>query len=195
MFLGDNAFLMGACSRSKKVPFATAFIFLTFCGFGQVADRGASDGKECNGSALTSPACWHKLDTGPFSILAPPEWEFRQLTGVDSYVGEFVGDGVTLTFDFGRYSNGYIKKDRKSGAVITKRVMAGHTAKLVRPQTPGHGITGIYFSGASGSNALYLWGKDLTASQQELVFKMFETIEIGGPLPQSFIPPPPPPEK
>jgi hypothetical protein len=100
-----------------------------------------------------------------------------------------------LTFDFGRYSKGYIKKDRKCGSVIVKKLIGGHTAKLVRPQTPGHGITDIYFSKARGRNALYLWGKDLTATQRELVCRMFETIEIGGPLPTSFVPPPPPPPK
>ena len=62
---------------------------------------------------MTAPACWHKLDAGPFSILAPPNWEFHQLAGVDSYVGEFVGDGVVLTFDFGGYSKGYIKKGQE----------------------------------------------------------------------------------
>ena len=48
---------------------------------------------------------WHKVDPGPFSILAPSGWEFHQLQGVDSYVGEFVGDSIVLRFDFGGYSN------------------------------------------------------------------------------------------
>src|SRR5437660_23445 len=48
---------------------------------------------------------WHKLDAGAFSVLAPFGWKFHQLPGVDSYVGEFVGDGVVLKFDFGEHSN------------------------------------------------------------------------------------------
>lgn len=48
---------------------------------------------------------WHKVDPGPVSILAPSGWEFHQLQGVDSYVGEFVGDSIVLRFDFGGYSN------------------------------------------------------------------------------------------
>ena len=151
--------------------------------------------KHGGGSSITTPARWHKLDAGPFSILAPPNWEFHQLAGVDSYVGEFVGDRVVLTFDFGGYSKGYIKKDRKSGSVIAKKVIGGLNAHLVRPQSPGHGIIAIYLSKAGGPNALYLWGKDLTAAQQELAFKICETIQFGGPLPQSVIPPPPPPPR
>jgi hypothetical protein len=104
---------MGARSRRKTVPFAAAFIFLTLSGFGQAAKSDAADVKNGGGSSMTAPACWHKLDAGPFSILAPPNWEFHQLAGVDSYVGEFVGDGVVLTFDFGGYSKGYIKKGQE----------------------------------------------------------------------------------
>jgi len=51
-----------------------------------------------------APANWHKVDAGPFSILAPSGWDFHQLEGVDSFVGEFVGDGIILRFDFGGYS-------------------------------------------------------------------------------------------
>jgi hypothetical protein len=35
------------------------------------------------------------------------------LQGVDSHVGEFVGDGIALRFDFGEYSSDYIKKAKK----------------------------------------------------------------------------------
>jgi hypothetical protein len=54
------------------------------------------------------PSGWHKVEagtTGTFSIYAPPGWEFHQRRGIDSFVGEFAGDGVVLLFDFGRYSN------------------------------------------------------------------------------------------
>jgi TolB protein len=34
---------------------------------------------------------WHKLDAGPFSILAPAGWEFHQLTGVDSMLASLSG--------------------------------------------------------------------------------------------------------
>ena len=50
-----------------------------------------------NPRAVATPD-WHKVDAGPFSILAPPAWEFHQLDGVDSYVGEFVGNSIVLRF-------------------------------------------------------------------------------------------------
>jgi hypothetical protein len=143
-------------------------------------------------NAGTAPLGWHKVDAGPFSILAPPGWEFHQLTGVDSYVGEFVGDGLTLRFDFGRYSSS-LKEAKKPAYVITKESIGGFRAKLVSPRGPGHGITGVYFRDVARSNALCLFGEDLTSTQQELALKIFETIRFGGSVPRFVIPPPPPP--
>ena len=146
---------------------------------------------QCDGASVAIPTCWHKLDAGPFSISAPPGWEFHQLPGVDSYVGQFVGDGVVLTFDFGRYST-ELRNAKKPAYIIAKKPVDGRTAKVVSPRTLGNGITGVYVR-VSGHEALCLWGKDLTSSQQELVLKIFDTIRFGGPMPPSLIPPPPPP--
>lgn len=64
--------------------FGVVFILLTVCASTQTARLNAGN-----------PEGWDKLDAGPFSVLAPSGWEFHQLTGADSYVGEFVGNGVT----------------------------------------------------------------------------------------------------
>jgi hypothetical protein len=87
-------------------------------------------------STGTAPTEWHKVDAGPFSLFAPLGWEFHQLTGIDSYVGEFVGDGVALRFDFGGYSSGYIKKFKKPAYVIAREFIHGFPAKVVSPRTP-----------------------------------------------------------
>jgi hypothetical protein len=145
-------------------------------------------------SAFTAPISWRKVDAGAFSIFAPLGWEFHQLQGIDSFVGEFVGDGVVLTFDFGQYSNPF--NDAKQPVyVIAHENIGGFRAKIVRPRTPGHGVTGVYFHNVGDSNRLCLWGKDLTSMQQELAVKIFETIRFGGAVPPYVVPPPPPPPK
>ncbi len=141
--------------------------------------------------APSQHSSWHKVDAGPFSILAPSGWEFHQLEGVDSYVGEFVGDGVVLTFDFGGYSNP-LKEEKKPTYVVIHKSIDGHAAKIVSPRVPGHGITGVYFRNAGNASALTLFGKDLTPTQQELALKIFETLRFGGPPPRYVVPPPPP---
>jgi len=90
--------------------------------------------------------------------------------GYDSFLGEFVGDGVTLRFDYGRYSNGYLKNAKKPAHIVSKRSIGGRSAKVANPRTPGSGLTGVYVK-LGGHNALWLWGKDLTSAQQELVLK------------------------
>lgn len=147
---------------------------------------------QCQTPSVSSRDSWRKLDAGPFSISGPPGWEFHQLAGVDSYVGEFGGDGVTLVFDFGQHSSGYVKNVKKPAYVIAQKSIGGFPAKIVSPRTPGHGLTAVYFHNVGHSNGLCLWGKDLTSPQQELVLKIFETIRFGGAMPRYVIPPPPP---
>jgi hypothetical protein len=112
--------------------------------------------------------------------------------GVDSYVGEFAGDGVVLRFDFGHHSSGYLEKAKKPAYVIAHESIGGFPAKIANPRSPGHGVTGVYFRDVGHSNGLFLWGKDLTSAQQELALKIFETLRFGGPVPGYVIPPPTP---
>ncbi|MGA8222128.1 MAG: hypothetical protein WB780_10790 [Candidatus Acidiferrales bacterium] len=140
--------------------------------------------------AFTAPVSWHEVAAGAFSLFAPLGWEFHQLTGVDSYRGEFVCDGVVLLTDLGRYS-GSFKDAREPAYRIAHEIIGGYPAKIVSPRTPGHGVTGVYIN-VGDSTALCIYGKDLTSTQQELVLKMFQSIRFGGAEPQYVVPPPPP---
>lgn len=125
------------------------------------------------------PIGWKMIDAGSFSIFAPPGWKFDRLQGVDSYVGEFVGDGFVLNFDFGEYSNS-LDEDQAS-YVITYDLIGGLKAKIVRPRTPGHGLTGIYFAKVtkfSLRDSLCLYGNDLNETQQKLASRIFQTIRF-----------------
>ena len=164
----------------KAVRFGVVFILLTASASTQIAQTNASDVEG-----------WHRLDAGPFSILAPSGWEFHQLMGYDSFLGEFVGDGVTLKFDYGRHSDGYLKNAKRPAHIVSKRSIGGYSAKVANPRTPGSGLTGVYVK-VGGHNALWLCGKDLTSAQQELVLKIFDTLRFGGPMPPYVIPPPAP---
>lgn len=182
--------IAGRCCSAARCGI---FLLLAACAIAQSNKSNGADIAGCEKANSVIPACWHKLDAGAFSLLAPAGWEFRQLQGIDSFVGELAGDGVVLTLDFGRYSSGYFKNDKAPAYLIAKKHIGSHVAKVVRPRTPGHGTTGAYFPKVAGRNSLCIWGKELSATQQDLVLKMFETIRFGGPMPPFFIPPPPPP--
>jgi hypothetical protein len=136
---------------------------------------------------------WLKIEAGAFSINAPPRWEFHQRQGIDSFVGEFAGDGVVLRFDFGRYSNP-LDEAHEPTYVVEHESIGGYGAKIVSPRVPGRGMTGIYFPEITDGNKLCLYGQNLTKAQQELTLKIFKTIRFGGALPRYVVPPPPPPK-
>jgi hypothetical protein len=145
----------------------------------------------CGRPKLTqsAPAGWDKVDAGPFSILAPPGWKFHKQQGIDSFVGEFVGTGVTLEFDFGAWSNP-LEEEKEPEYIVNQKSIGGFPAKIVSPQAPGHGITGIYFHDVGNGTKLCFWGKNLTSTQQELALKVFETVQFEGP-PYNYFPPSP----
>jgi hypothetical protein len=180
---------VGGCKNCKNIQELTVDF-----AFGSKSATRSQQQSEVSLSAVAVPTDWHKVEAGPFSLFAPLGWEFHQLTGVDSYVGEFVGDGAVLKFDFGRYSSS-LKEAKEPTYVIAHESIGGLPAKIVSPRTPGHGVTGIYLRKVRGPNALCLWGRDLTSAQQELVLKIFGTIRFGGTVPRYVFPPPPPPPK
>lgn len=131
-------------------------------------------------SAPNVPADWRRLDAGSFSIYAPPNWEFHKLQGIDSDIGELVGDRIRLVSDFGSWSNP-LDEARSPDYVIVHQSIGGYHAKIVSPRVSGKGITGIYFRRTSDRNKLCLYGQDLTAPQQELTLRIFRTIRFGSP--------------
>lgn len=157
---------------------------------------------EGGASAGRARAGWHEIDAGAFSIAAPMGWELYQLCGVDSYFGELVGDGMVLSFDFGRYSGGCLRDTKKPEYDIVHKPIGGFPAKIASPRTAGHGIAGVYFHNVGRSNGLCLYGENLTSTQQELALKIFETIRFRRPedvrinvIPYCPFPPPPPLKK
>lgn len=162
------------------------------CGFIYLATL-APETCQMPGNALASPVLpnalwshatcripddWIEVSAGPFSILAPKGWEFHKLLGIDSYVGEFAGDGIVLTFDFGVYNSSFDEAKKPKYSIVHEKV-DGHPAKIVSPREPGQGVTGIHIKGLGNSNTLRLWAQDLTNIQQELVLKIFRSIQFG----------------
>ena len=48
---------------------------------------------------------WHTIDLGSFQLEAPKQFKYKPIQGIDSFVGEIKGDGVTFFFDYGWYSS------------------------------------------------------------------------------------------
>jgi len=94
--------------------------------------------------------------------------------------GQFVGDGVVLRFDFGRYSNP-LKEEKKPVYVVVHKSIGGFRAKVVSPSAPGHGITAC----PSGRTADIMLPSDSTHAT--LHPELLECFEIGAGDGMSFI--------
>ena len=150
---------------------------------------------------INNPAVTYRTPTRYFDVFLPKGWAFNKLQGVDSYIGEFLGDGARLGFDYGWYSGSLAGgNDRKH--IVTYETIDGHHAKIVVPSVTGNGTTGVFFPDARGiistwlddrmraqksqagtrldgmQDRLTIAGRNLTASQQATALKIFRTLKF-----------------
>ena len=90
-------------------------------------------------------------DQPGFSLRLPTGWELRETQPLDSYVGELVGDGVKLRFDYGRFSPSLDPaSDPEHIYVLRYEAIGGYEAKLVIPLDASGGLTGVHFRAIDG---------------------------------------------
>ena len=119
-------------------------------------------------------------DQPGFSLRLPTGWELRETQPLDSYVGELVGDGVKLRFDYGRFSPSLDPaSDPEHIYVLRYEAIGGYEAKLVIPLDASGGLTGVHFRAIDGLR-LTLWGEDLTPDQQRTALAILRTIRSSN---------------
>ena len=121
---------------------------------------------------------------GGFSLRLPQGWQLNELQGIDSYVGEIIGGGRRLTYDYGWYSSSLAEVDDDDPQyIVTYEEIGGRRAKLVQPRVEGDGLfTGVYFEDFDGGNLdipsqmrLQITGVRLTPDQQEAALAVIRT--------------------
>jgi hypothetical protein len=133
--------------------------------------------QEAQPNSIQLAESWQTIDAGTFKLSVPRGWEFHTLQGIDSYVGEFVGDGVTLEFDFGQYSNPLAEPEDPKHTVLFEMI-SGRRAKIVVPRSPGHGTTGVYFGRLAGGSKLQVSGRDISPVHRDIVLKILRSIQV-----------------
>ncbi|MFA6247571.1 MAG: hypothetical protein WC615_11560 [Mucilaginibacter sp.] len=129
------------------------------------------------------------LDLKNFSISVPKDWNYNQAKGVDSFVGDIEGPGITLSFDFSTMGFANHLSDLEHESQNVKVDSSGeYIIKTIRPKIAGKGITGIYIQSRKSSLNFQMNGRDLAELQQEQALTAFNTIKIkqkgnGDPLP------------
>ena len=125
-------------------------------------------------------------DQAGFSLMLPTGWEFMELQGIDSYVGEVTGDGMRLTFDYGRYSWSLNPEDEPEHEYIVQfEEFGGREAKLLLPvdsttssSEPYEAATGVYFGNLDDGYELNIVGRGLTQEQQRVAVAIFRSIRL-----------------
>lgn len=122
---------------------------------------------------------WQSVDADKFTLLLPPGWIFNKRQGIDSYVGEFLGDGVRLGFDYGSYSNP-LAEENDPKHTVTYEMIDGRRAKIVVPKVVGEGAVGVYFADVNGEQRtkLEVSGENFNSVQQEVALKLFRTLKF-----------------
>ena len=59
------------------------------------------------GVAARGDEAWKKIENKSFSFSVPPSFKKTDARGIDSFVEEYVSDGIELSFDYGIYSNNF----------------------------------------------------------------------------------------
>ena len=161
--------------------FLAAAVLMSSCGFlagtpaQTVVFPEAQPGSEL--IRVTAPG-WD--DQTGFSLMLPPGWQLKEMQGIDSYVGEVVGDGVRLEFDYGMHSWGLNPEDEPEfdfDYLESYEDIGGLRAKLLVSMNPTGGHTGVYFDDLGGQR-MNLIGWGLSQEQQRVAIGVFRSIRV-----------------
>ncbi len=125
---------------------------------------------------------WSSTDVGPFSVMLPPDWAYIERQGTDSFVGEFAGDGMSLSFDYGWYSGGPPLPDDDGGYDLHHETIGGIDTVIATPRTPS-GFTGLFVEQVeefdrSMSVRLSLAGEALSYEQNQVALQIFRSLRF-----------------
>jgi hypothetical protein len=127
------------------------------------------------------PSGWVQIDAREFKFYAPQDIKPVPVQGIDSYVGEYKGDAISLNFDYGGYSDPLIYPERKAYVVHDEQI-DGKKARIVSYYDPGTGnpfdfAIGVYFADVNGKGTrLTMYATCKTTNEYQTATMIFRTI-------------------
>ena len=116
-----------------------------------------------------------KFDVIKFTVSLPAGWIYNPLQGTDSQVGEFVGDGVRLSFDLGGYVGSPATQPNPTYTISTETI-GGRTAQIIIPKASGQGEVGIYID--TDGEDLKISGNNISPNLQEKVLQIVRSVQL-----------------
>lgn len=180
--------------QNKLIVVGTIVLILFLLFFGLMAKKSTSS--STSHEATPTPMKGVVTNVGPFSVVLPnKEWIYQPEIGIDSQVGQFRGDGITLLFDYGHYSNP-LAEDNDPRHTITYEMIDGRKAKIVRSKIPRQGLTGVFFENTDlpkptediatpsaspsmlGTKKLEIHTEEIAPEKEELVLTIIRSIRF-----------------
>jgi hypothetical protein len=125
------------------------------------------------------PPGWTTVDSQKFKFSIPPDLKEVSIRGIDSFVGQYKGTNLSLSFDYGDYSDPLI---HCQGAAHVEEI-DGKTAKIVtecysrRGDSPRHGI-GVHFPKLGRDTKLTVLVECNSTNDFETAKTIFRTIRF-----------------
>jgi len=113
-----------------------------------------------------------------FAVQLPEGWVFRELQGIDSYVGEFVGSDMALSLDYGGLSGGANPSDYPQDRYLLEyEYIDGEEAILIlsKDETTGEQLV-MSIPGFQGGTNLNIYGSGLSSEQVETAVAIFRSV-------------------
>lgn len=129
---------------------------------------------------VTPPEGWKLVKNEHFSFAIPESFQEVEVQGVDSFVGQFLDDGIKLTFDYGMYSNDF--RDWPAETKYQTIRIGNETARIGSRETKDlpevSVLTQAYVKENSRHSNLAMGANCREKKQADLAHKIFETIRF-----------------
>lgn len=134
-------------------------------------------------TSVNPPNGWVQVDAKKFSFYVPSDIKAVPVRGIDSFVGEYKCDSISLSFDYGQYSN-RLENEGESGYASRKERIGGKSAKIASFHYPNTGhpfdhAIGVHFPQVAGKEVrLTVFATCKTTNDYETAKTIFRTIKF-----------------
>lgn len=137
-------------------------------------------------TSVNPPAGWTKVDTGKFVFYVPSDIKTVPVRGIDSFVGQYKGNTISLSFDYGFYSSRLEDAEGGSGYTAHWERIGGKKARIASFYFPNTGnpfdyAIGVHFPEAAGKDVrLTVFATCKSTNEYETARMIFRTIKFKG---------------
>ncbi|TCK64691.1 hypothetical protein DFQ05_2674 [Winogradskyella wandonensis] len=136
----------------------------------------------CNNENETSDST--SIQIGNYIFNFPSKFKLEEQQGIDSYVGNINGSGISIFFDYGWYT-GPVNNPSLNQYIVNEDEISGHYRQIVKSINSESNSIRIHLYNISEAlenpletNSLTMYANQLSISQQEMLDEVFNNVII-----------------